>query len=249
MLFWRHSGKPHSTISTILTSGLAVYLSAIESGDFILRSLVAESGLQCPKCGTADCTRYHGRWFRTKILDLCIGEAFENLPILRVKFCQGPTKSLFPAELWRGRSTVSSVLEVVSNAIDGGVEQALQWAMAAGDGDEPVSERSIRRWVKRSGDRVPVASATLNFPADGGQPAAEKFENFLTRLHPGHLLELRQRWGYSLLDVPGPQKPPRSTTCPKPVFPDPLPPHEVPSEYLPRGTRLRRSRRGRSPDD
>ncbi len=184
-----------------------------------------------------------------EILDLCTGEHFKNLPILRVRFCDGTTKSLFPAELWRGRSTISSVLETVSNAISGDVEQSLQWAMAAGDGDEPVSERSIRRWIKRTVDRVPVASASLNFPSDAGQPAAEKFENFLIRLRPRHFLELRRRWGYSFLDVPGPQKPPHSTTCPKPVLQNPLPPHDPPSEYLPRGTKSRLSRRGRSPDD
>ena len=72
---------------------------------------------------------------------------------------------MFPAELWRGKATVASVLEAVSDALSGGVEQALQRAVTAGDGDEPFSERTLGRWLKRTIDRVPVAAVALNFPA------------------------------------------------------------------------------------
>jgi len=228
---------------------LAVYDAAIESGNFCFHTLVAESGLLCPKCGTADCARYHGTWFRKRIFDLCSGDVYENLPVLRLKFCLGNPKSLFPAELWRGRATVSSVLEAVSDAIGGGVEHALQQATSTGDGDEPFSERTLRRWIKRTAGRVPVASASLNFPSDSGKSPAGKFENFLTRVHPHHLLSLRRQWGFSLLDVPPPQKPPNSATCIKPGFQDPRRPQNPPSRYVRRGTRSRLGLRGRSPDD
>ena len=200
-------------------------------------------------CHTADCAQYHGTWFRKRIVDLCSGDVFENLPILRLKFCTGPAKSLFPAELWRGRATVSSVMETVLDAMDGGAKHAMQRATANGDGDEPFSERTLRRWIKRAGDRVPIASAALNFPSANGGSAAEKLENFLTEVHPHHLLALRRQWGFSILDVPPPQKPPNTTTRLKPGFQHPRPPQNPPSKYVRRGTRSRLSRRGRSPDD
>jgi len=228
---------------------LAVYLAAIESGDFCFRSLVSESGLVCSTCGTADCAKYHGTWFRKLIVDLCSGDVFENLPILRLKFCTGSAKSLFPAELWRGRATVSSVLETVSDAINGGVEYALQRAVASGEGDEPFSERTLRRWIKRTGDQVPVAAVSLNFPSANGGSPAEKLENFLSEVHPHHLLALRRQWGFSILDVPPPPKPPNTTTRLKPGFQNPCAPQNPPSKYVRRGTRSRLSRRGRSPDD
>lgn len=248
-LVWTPASKPHTNISSILTSGLAVYSAVIESGNFCFLPLVAESGLLCEKCRTANCARHHGTWFRKRIFDLCTGDIFKNLPILRVAFCDDTTKSMFPAELWRGKATVSSVLEAVSDAISGGVDYALQRAMSTGDGDEPFSERTLRRWIKRTIDRVPVAGVSLNFPSDSAESAAEKFENFLTQVHPHHLLTLRRQWGFAILDVPPPEKPRRSTAYPKPVCQNPCPPQNPPSAYLPRGTRSSLHRRGPSPDD
>jgi len=221
----------------------------MESENFCFSSLVTESDLVCPECGTADCARHHGTWFRKRIVDLCSGDIFESLPILRLKFCTGNPKSVFPAELWRGRATVSSVLEAVSDAINGGIDHALQRAMSTGDGDEPFSERTLRRWLKRTVDRVPVAAASLDFPSDRGVSAAAELENFLTRVHPRHLLDLRRQWGFSILDVPPPQESPNTAVCPKPGLQDPRPPQNPPSRYVRRGTRSRLSRRGRSPDD
>jgi len=203
----------------------------------------------CPECGTADCARYHGTWFRKRVFDLCSGDLFENLPILRLRFCTGTTKSLFPAELWSGRATVASVLEAVSDALSSGVEHSLQRVVAAGDGHESVSERALRRWIKRTCDRVPVAAASLDFPSDRGVSAAARLENFLIRVHPRHLLDLRRQWGFSILDVPPPEKPRRSLSCRRAVFAHPRPPQNPPSRYVRRGTRSHLSRRGRSPDD
>jgi len=49
---------------------------------------------------------------------------FEQVPILRVLFCDGSTASLTPSDLWRGRSTVGSVLETVVRVLRDGIEQA-----------------------------------------------------------------------------------------------------------------------------
>jgi hypothetical protein len=228
---------------------LTVYRNALESGDFSFRFMVAESGLLCAKCGTAGCARYHGTWFRKRVVDLSSGTTFTNLPIVRLKFCTGNPKSLFPAELWRGKATVSSVLGAVWDAVSVGVEQALQRAVTAGDGDEPFSERTLRRWIGRARQRVPVACASLGFPAGGGQPAPAKLENFLTLVHPHDLLALRRRWGFAILDVPPPPKTASTATRVKPGFHHPRPPQNPPSRYLRRGSRSRLSRRGRSPDD
>lgn len=236
----------------ILICGLSVYSAAIENGNYDFSALVAESGLLCPECRTADCAKYHGRWTRKRIRDLCSGDSFENLPLLRIRFCNKSTKTIYPAELWRGRSTVTSVLETVFHAIDDGIELALQRVMDAGDGTETVSERSIRRWVNRVGTRLPVAARVLAIVSERVfSDTAAMFEHFLTHLYPHHLLQLRRQWGFSLLDVVSPV--PVKLACrvkhPKPVFPNPSPPHDPPPKYLPRGTRSWLIHRGRSPDE
>lgn len=245
----RLSDKLHAIISKILTSELSVYHAAIKCGDFDFGSLVAESGLLCPGCRTADCARLHAVRHRKLVRDLITGDVFENLPILRAGFCDGSTKSLMPAELWRGRATVTSVLATVATAATGGVEHALEWAMQSGDGDETVSERTVRRWLRRVKDRVPVATAALDFPLATDLSRAGKLASFLAHLHPRHLLRLRRQWGHSLLDLPSAPRPPCTATRPKPGHQNPSSPHDPPSRYLPRGARCRARRRGRPPDE
>jgi len=186
---------------------------------------------------------------RKRVIDLCSGRVFEDLPILRLRFCTGNPRSLFPAELWRGRATISSVLEAVSDAIDDGVESALQRAVDATDGDQPFSERTLRRWIKRAAARVPVASAALKFSLGDRHRLARKLESFLLRLHLDDLLELRRRWGFSILDHPRPEESTHRTARIKPGFHDPRPAQSPPSHYLPRGARSRLARRRRSADD
>ncbi len=203
-----------------------------------------ESGLQCPKCRTADCANYHGTWFRKIIHDLCSGYVFKNVPILRVIFCDGSTKSLHPAEIWRGKATITSTLEVSSIAAKDGLDEALQWVTMSGDGDEVISERTLRRCLKRTVDRVSIASVALNFSTPTCGSAAEKLENFLTQLHRCDLLTLRRQWGFSLLDVPPSEKHTNTAKCPKPGFQNPRPAQNLPSEILPRGTKSILHRRG-----
>ncbi len=66
------------------------------AGGFALRDLVDEAGLRCPRCGSAACVRPHGRRYRKRVTELSTGEVFARLPILRVRFCQGPTRSVMP---------------------------------------------------------------------------------------------------------------------------------------------------------
>jgi hypothetical protein len=141
------------------------------------------------------------------------------------------------------------VLEAVSDAIDGGVESALQRTVDATDGDQPFSERTLRRWIKRATARVPVASAALRFPLGGRHRPARKLESFLLRLHLDHLLDLRRRWGFSILDTPRPEESTHTTARIRPGFHDPRPAQSPPSHYLHRGARSRLARRRRSADE
>jgi len=244
VLFGDSSGLPHSIISSILSSGFAVYLAAINSGNYVIHDLVVETGFLCPKCRTADCAKYHGTWYRKIIRDLCSGEVFNRVPILRVLFCDGSTKSLHPAELWRGKATITSTLEASSIAAKEGFEEALQWVILSGGGDEVISERTLRRWLKRAVAQISIASAVLNFSSEPKEPASEKLENFLTQLRYRDLLTLRRHWGFSLLDLSPSEKLTNTIKCPKPGFHNPRPAQNPPSEILPRGTKSFPSRRG-----
>ncbi|MFC1573325.1 hypothetical protein ACFL6M_06970, partial [Candidatus Eisenbacteria bacterium] len=126
-----------STIGSILTSGLRRYCAVIGGGGFQIPALVEEAGLCCPQCGASVCAGFHGRWYRTHVTDLSTGEVFEQIPILRVCFCSGSTRSIMPADLWRGRSTLGSVLQTVVHTLREGVGPALEWAGYAGTGEEP----------------------------------------------------------------------------------------------------------------
>ncbi len=159
-------------------------------------------------------------------------------------FCDGSTKSLHPAELWRGKATITSTLEVSSIAANDGFEEALQWVIMSGGGDEAISDRTLRRWLKRAAQRISIASAVLNFSPVPKESASEKLENFLTQLHCRDLLTLRRHWGFSLLDLPPSEKLTNTVKCPKPGFHNPRPAQNPPSAILPRGTKCFLYRRG-----
>ena len=126
---------------------LSAYAAALLSTED-LGPLVEASGRRCGKCKAWRCFRPHAVRYRKLITDLTTGEVFRNLPIRRVIFCDGTTASLFPAEVWRGRFTVSSVLEAVVQVHRDGIEAAGEWALYAGTGDEMVSDRTLRRWCE-----------------------------------------------------------------------------------------------------
>ncbi|MCK4303661.1 MAG: hypothetical protein KAY24_05425 [Candidatus Eisenbacteria sp.] len=66
-----------------------------------------------------------------------VGDIFENLPIPRIRFCEGPTRSVMPADLWRGRFTVGSVLEAVVHVLRDGRASAATILCATGSGTSP----------------------------------------------------------------------------------------------------------------
>lgn len=246
------SRDPRSTIANILSSDLRDYLAVIKSGDFELHALVKEAGLRCPRCRSASCARPHGRRYRKRVTDLSTGDVFENLPILRIRFCAGPTRSVMPADLWRGRCTVNSVLETVMHVLRDGLGQALEWTSYAGDGEEPVSERTLRRWRELTRSRL-IGSALawlgpgLGFHwSDDREPAAQ-LDHLLDRLSGPVRLAFRAATGYAVIDLPivTPDEPAAGCAAwPVPGHLLPAPPHDPPSELRPRGAWWPRSGRG-----
>lgn len=227
------------TIINVLTASLVVYISLIESGDYDLAALVLEAGVRCSRCGTGACAVLHGKWYRKQVTDLSSGAIYRHVPVLRVAFCDGSSESLMHAELWRGRCTVSSVLETTSRVLADGIGETLEWTMYAGGGEQMVSERTLRRWARR----VEVRLAPLGDYLDLAAPVeavtqAEKLTLLLDQVEPEDLLRFRTLTGYGLLDKPAAEpKTSHSTARPRPGHLSPAPPHNPPSRYLPRGSR------------
>jgi len=227
------------TIINVLTASLLVYISLIENGDFDLAALVSAAGVRCSCCGTGACAVLHSTWYRKQVTDLSSGMVYRQVPILRVIFCDGSSPSLKHTELWRGRYTVSSVLETTSHVLASGVNEALEWTMYAGGGEQMVSERTLRRWTRRVVSRLAPLSDYLGLtaPTEAVTPV-EKQVWLLEQVEPADLLRFRTLTGYGLLDKPaGEPKTSHSTTRPRPGHPHPAPPHNPPSRYLPRGSR------------
>jgi len=189
------------------------------------------------------------------VTDLSTGEVFEDLPILRVCFCDETTASLMPAQLWRGRFTVSSVLETVVHVLDEGVAGALIWTGFAATDEELVSERTLRRW--RDGVRKRLVGSALAWlgPKLGLEwsdsiDAATQLDRIHDRLNGLVLLEFRTTFGHAVLDrsAPHPSLSPRS---PARRVVGPLaeaPPPDPPSSYRARGRwSPRTGREGRGP--
>jgi len=228
------------TIINVLTASLIVYISLIENGDFDLAALISSAGVRCSRCGSGACAVLHGKWYRKQVTDLSTGMVYRHVPILRVIFCDGSSASLPPAELWRGRYTVSSVLETTVHVLASGVNEALEWTMYAGGGEQMVSERTLRRWTRRVVSRLGPLSDYLGLPAQPAEAAtpAEKLAWLLDQVEPADLLRFRRLTGYGLLDKSAPEpKTSHSTARPRPGRLSPAPPHNPPSRYLPRGTR------------
>lgn len=169
--------------------------------------LVEASGRRCPRCGTAGCARRHAVRCRKRITDLDTGAVFENLPIVRVIFCTGMTVSLVPAAVWRGRFTISSVLEAVLRVHRDGVAAAGEWALFGGTGQEMVSERTLRRWREVVAARL-VGSAfswlgpQLGMSWSDQAPVAAQLDQLLDRLTGPQLAGFRAVTGRAVLDKP-----------------------------------------------
>jgi hypothetical protein len=157
-------------------------------------------------------------WYRKRITDLVTGEVFQNLPIRRVLFCDGTTGSLFPAEVWRGRFTISSVIEAVVRVHRDGVEAAGEWAMLGGTGDEMVSDRTLRRWpgvvrTRLIGSAFSWLSPQLGLSWSDHTPMATQLDRLLDQVTAPVLAGFRAVTGRAVLDKPSanPPFPARST--------------------------------------
>jgi hypothetical protein len=213
--------------------------------------LATEAGVRCGRCGSARCAGRHAVRRRRSVTDHSTGEIFEGVPIVRVKLCDGSTASCPPAELWRGRSTVSSVIETVAHLESDGLAAAREWVMYGDRDDEPVSDRTLRRWrdLVRSrliGSALAWLGPRLGITWSDARNTAGQLEILLDRLTPEVLVTFRAATGRSVLDTGAPRpRPPRSPSPPIPGHLAPAPPPDPPRVLLPRGARLRRT--GRDP--
>jgi hypothetical protein len=222
------------------------------SGTWTLAALVAEAGFTCATCGTADCARSHGRRYRKRVRDLSTGDVFEDLPILRVRFCSGATPSLMPAELWRGRSTLSSVVETVVHVFREGVEAAHEWTGFAGTGESVVSRRTLRRWrelmrTRLIGSALSWLGPRLGLHGSDSVPPADQLDALLDRLTGTVLLAFRAATGRAALDRhSGSRVDAAARSAARRVAgrQAPTPPHDPPPARRPRGAWLPPNRRG-----
>jgi len=215
--------------------------------------LVRESGRVCPGCRTARCARPHAWWYRKRVQDLSTGDVFEDIPIRRVLFCDGSTASLTPSDLWRGRSTVGSVLETVVHVLRDGIQQAHEWTLFAGTGESVVSRRTLRRWSDQVRSRL-VGSAwawlgpRLGLSWSDQADAAEQLDRVLDCLTGTALLAFRDATGRAVLDKPTATPPPAPCVTRRVAGRlAPHPPHDPPSLLRPRGSWLPRQRRRAPP--
>lgn len=218
--------------------------------EYELSALVTESGVCCGSCDRGTCARVHAWRYRKRITDLSTGDVFDQLPILRVMFCDGKTASLLPAEVWRGRFTVSSVFETVVHVLRDGIEEAWEWTLYAGTGESMVSRRSLRRWRGSVHSRV-IASAlswlgpSLNISWSSSEDIASQLTRLLEKLTGKILVAFRGIFGYAVLDKP--QAPRLHTgSSPRRVAGRLLPaePPNPPSSVQRRGTWSSHNRRG-----
>lgn len=168
--------------------------------------MVARAGVTCTRCGSPRCARPHGFRHRKRVTDLSSGAVFRAVPIRRVRFCDGRTASLVPAELWRGRFTITSVIETVVHVVRDGIAAACDWTAQAGQGDELVSPRTLERWRSLVRQRVVGGALAWLLPETGAawsktRPEPPQLEAVLGRLTGSLLATFRATFGRGLLDL------------------------------------------------
>ena len=134
------------------------------------------------------------------------GEVFRAVPIRRVRFCSGQTTSLVPAELWRGRFTIPSVLETVVHVVRDGIAAACEWTGHAGHGEEVVSPRTLQRWRALVRGRLVGAALAWLLPKTGGswsenRPEAPQLDGLVGAISGSLLAAFRATFGRGLLDL------------------------------------------------
>lgn len=206
-----------------------------------LAALITESGLRCGGCGGCGCGRRHAVRHRKRITDMSTGAVFEQVPIVRVRFCDGKTASLMPAVLWRGRFVVDSVVETVVHVLRDGTEAAYDWTWAAGTGEAVVSRRTLGRWcdlVQRRliGSALSWLGPHLSLAWSSTADTASQLESFLDQLTAPVLVGFRAATGRAVLDKPQPRRdPPRSRARRVLGRHDSTPSPNPPSEWRRRG--------------
>jgi hypothetical protein len=168
--------------------------------------VVATAGASCTRCGSPRCARPHGFRHRKQVTDLSTGAVFRAVPIRRVRFCSGRTASLVPAELWRGRFTITSVLETVVHVVRDGIEAACEWASHAGHGEELVSPRTLERWRSLIRQRLVGGALVWLLPKTGAswsetRPEAPQLDAVMSSLTGSLLAAFRATFGRGLLDL------------------------------------------------
>lgn len=216
------------------------------------RALIEEANPRCERCESASCVRAHSWRYRKPVTDLSTGAVSETIPILRIRFCSGRTASLVPGELWRGRFTITSVVEAVVHVLREGVEKACEWAWAAGPGEPVVSKSSLRRW--KGIVRTRLVGSALNWlgpQTETGWSAAKdeaaQLEVLLGKTTTLLLARFRCLFWRGLLDQPSAPRPPRPshTSAPREAGRhDPTPSPDSTRRVLPRGSSLLRRSRG-----
>ena len=214
-----------------------------------------ESGLACDRCGSGRCARPHAWRHRKKVTDLSDGAVFENLPIRRIIFCSRRTASLVPAELWRGRFTLPSVLETGVHLLRDGLPTAYDWTWDAGVDGSPVSPRTLRRWrdwiLRRVlGSAWAWLAGETELTAAGATSAAARLEALLAKLTSLLLLAFRAACGRAPLDKAIARRalPPRRAR-PLPGRHGPAPPPDPPRTLRRRGAWCSRRSRRSPPED
>jgi len=168
--------------------------------------VVATAGAVCRRCGSTRCARPHGFRYRKQVTDLSTGAVFRVVPIRRVRFCSGRTASLVPAELWRGRFTIPSVIETVVHVVRDGIAAACEWTVQAGHGEELVSPRTLERWRALIRQRVVGGALAWLLPQTGAswsetRPEAPQLEAVMRSLTGSLLAAFRATFGRGLLDL------------------------------------------------
>lgn len=182
--------------------------------------------------------------------DLTAGKVFEDVPVLRVIFCDHSTASLTPACLWRGRTTVGSVLQATIWGLQEGTAAASERISRQGDGETVPDESTLRRWRRQVRSRVMGSALIVLGPAlglawDAGTDEAARLEDLLARLTPARLLDFRAVHGHAVLDRPQPPRAPARSSARRIAGRHlPAPPPDPPSQLLERGTWSSPHRRG-----
>ena len=207
----------------------------------------------CPRCGSSPgCARAHAWRHRGPVRDLAAHRVFADVPVLRVVFCTGATASLMPAALWRGRSTIASVVAAAGQLLAHGLERGHDWVRVQIPGGPGVSRSTLGRWREAVVPRVSAAALALVGlpPGNDGHSCAEPVERMArlaAALTPRVLAGFRARFGRAVLDLARSPRAARVPRTPAPPIPGrlaPAPPPATGGPHLPRGARSRSRPRG-----